>query len=84
MNKTIVWCSISFLLGGIAAITYFTFFADNNAIQNKPVKNQVRYVTEAQAYNDYTMKQLDSLTAASNYKFTKMNAVDHSVPATNL
>ncbi len=84
MNKTIVWCSLSFLLGGIAAITYFTFFGGINSTPAKVVKNQVRYVTEAQAYNDYTMKQLDSLTAASNYRFTKRNAVDHSVTATNL
>ena len=84
MIKTIVWCSISFLLGGIAAITYFTFFADYNNSQTKVVKSNVRYVTESQAYNDYTMKQLDSLTAASNNRFTRRNAVDHSVPAASL
>jgi len=77
MIRTIVYITIAFLLGGIAAVTYFTLTADNNA--NKNNKKDSFYVVQVEKMEFYSMKELDSLTAASNSKFTRMNAVDYSV-----
>jgi hypothetical protein len=69
--------TIAFLLGGVAAATYFTLAADNNV--NKDNKKDKFFATQVEKGENYSMKQLDSLTAASNIKFTRRNAVDYSV-----
>ena len=77
--KILVWGSIIFLLGGIALVTYLTCFNGNNGVNyaEQFEKSRLRYITKADKGYAYTIKQLDSLTAADNYKFTKANAVDH-------
>ncbi|MGA7837921.1 MAG: hypothetical protein WB996_08135 [Ignavibacteriaceae bacterium] len=77
MIRTIVYMTIAFLLGGIAAVTYFTLTADNNVDKNN--KKDSFYVVQAEKKKLYSMQDLDSLTAASNSKFTRRNAVDYSV-----
>ena len=87
MIKTFVWFSIAFLLGGIAAVTYFSLFAPqhNDELNGNKQANYVsvsgnKYISVSQEYNKEPMKQIDSLTARSNEKFTRRNAIDHSSP----
>lgn len=79
MIKMIVYMTLAFLLGGIAAVTYFTLTADNNNINKKNYKKDQLFVVDGDKPRFYTMKELDSLTAASNRRFTSRNAVDYSV-----
>lgn len=78
MIKIIVYMTLGFLLGGIAAVTYFTLTADNN-LDKKNNKKDEFFVTRAEKQKFYTMKEIDSLTAASNRKFTSRNAVEYVV-----
>ncbi|MGA7837236.1 MAG: hypothetical protein WB996_04670 [Ignavibacteriaceae bacterium] len=77
MVRIIVYMTIAFLLGGIAAVTYFNFTADSNYVNNK--KKDQFYLAQVEKNKSFSMKELDSLTAASNQGFTSRNAVDYSV-----
>lgn len=79
MVKTFVWLSIAFLLGGITAVTYFTLFVQEHK-DATTVTSEAKYVSVSAQYNEYPMKHLDSLTARSNEKFTRRNAVNHPSP----
>ena len=79
MIKTIVYMTLAFLLGGIAAVTYFTLLTDNNNMNKKNNRKDELFVVKAEKQRFYTMKELDSLTAASNRKFTSRNAVDYAI-----
>lgn len=79
MIKTIVYMTMAFLLGGIAAVTYFTLTADNDNLNQKNKSKDDLFIAKADVQKFYTMKELDSLTAASNHKFTSRNAVDYSI-----
>lgn len=78
MIKIIVYMTLGFLLGGIAAVTYFTLTADNNLDKKNNKKNEF-YVTRADKQKFYSMQEIDSLTAASNRRFTSMNAVEYTL-----
>jgi hypothetical protein len=77
--KILVWSSILFLLGGIAAITYLTFGGNYKSANRvpEPVIHKVKYVYKAEGGIAYSINQIDSLTAADNYYFTKANAIHH-------
>ena len=75
--KLFVWGSMIFLIGGIAVVTYFAFAGNYKSAGHvpRPVINKVNYITKAGIA--YTINQIDSVTAADNYKFTSKNAIDH-------
>ena len=77
--KILVWSSIIFLVGGIAAITYLTFGGNYKSASHvpKPVVSKVKYAYKAEGGIAYSINQIDSLTAADNYYFTKANAINH-------
>ena len=77
--KILVWSSIIFLVGGIAVITYLTFGGNYKSAKHVPklVVNKVKYAYKAEGGIAYSINQIDSLTAADNYYFTKANAINH-------
>ena len=76
--KIFVWGSMIFLLGGIAIITYLTFGGNQKSSSHFPEMqiSKVKYAYKAEGGYAYSINQLDSLTAAANYNFTKANAID--------
>ena len=77
--KIFVWGSLIFLIGGVAVVTYFTFGGNYKSaylVAERSV-NQGKYGYKDKGGIAYSMNQIDSLTAANNYYFTKANAVNH-------
>ena len=75
MVKTIVMLSVAFLLGGIIAVAYFTFFSGTNVENDKNVNIRAKYTMSVGENNYYSIKTIDSLTAATNYPVTVRNKV---------
>ena len=79
MVKLFVWGSMIFLLGSIAVITYLTFGGNYKRVDqvSELQANKLIYANKDGNGIVYSIKYLDSITAADNYFFTKANACDH-------
>lgn len=77
--KLFVWGSMIFLIGGIAVVTYLTFAGNYKRASHvpRPVISKVNNVSKTKVGIAYSINQIDSLTAADNYRFTSANAVNH-------
>lgn len=75
--KLLVWATIIFLIGSVALVTYFTFLSPSAIEKNKNRISSLRYMKKAETRFNYSINQLDSLSAANNYWFTKENAESH-------
>ena len=79
MIKLIVYMTVAFLLGGIAAVSYYTFTGENAKANKRIERKDDRFVLGEKNLKYDSMKELDSLTAADNHRFTSKNAVEYSV-----
>ncbi len=74
----IVLFSLVFLFGGMFSVGIF----GNHSVKNNTAKiKQVTIVNSQPVTNHYSMKQIDSITAAYNYPFTSANGKGSSVYA---
>jgi hypothetical protein len=80
LRKILVWSSLLFLFGALALVTYLTFFAGTSVSKKSTYKLSaiiLSYTVKRQDFDVCSIKQLDSLSAASNFYFTKINATEY-------
>jgi hypothetical protein len=79
-RKILVWGSLLFLFGSLALITYLTYFSGNSIRKSSTYEmktSQLMYFAKRQDFEVFSIKQLDSLSAASNFNFTKVQATEY-------
>lgn len=74
--KILVLISILFLIGGTALVTYFTLSPETPVKKGHAEISKLLYTPKSEFDNLYSIKQIDSLTAADNYWFTKPGALN--------
>ena len=80
LRKILVWSSLLFLFGALALVTYLTCSPNNSISKSSTYKMSaifLKYTVKSQDFDLTSIKQLDSLSAASNYYFTKINATEY-------
>ena len=79
-RKILLWGSLLFLFGALALVTYLTFFSGSSIWKGNIYRTStinLTYTLKKQDYDFCSIKQIDSLSAAGNYYFTKVNATEY-------